>query len=414
MYYLHHYFDPDFSHLNLSPREAADGSIDYRYLGYVQNVVAGQVLAECLDLEKTPEFKHDYRFMYKEPRLPLGPNTALHESDPNKIIATTNGYVFYSNGLISVKKLLNIRGNIGFHTGNIFFVGDVAVHGDIQTGFAVQAANILVKKHIESAKVKASDDIVCLGGVKGADFADDPVQPVEHQAFPPAQAEADLPRAEKEPPLPNTLLDAGGSIRLPFCERVQLRARGNVIIDGSCLHSTIYVGGNLIIRGKLLGGTVYANGMVYVEKQIGSQHSSQTRIMMGYNPFHYLSLQKLESQMRYLFAKASYFARQAARNRVMKQEFEPRLEIVQSKLAILKRKRHAIWQQFNLDAEKAEGCRVIVPGTVMPGCEISIGTAFCKTREELINSTFTLNGNEVAISCPAISVSHEILSQRPA
>ena len=408
MYYLHHYFDPDFSHLNLSPREAADGSIDYRYLGYVQNVVAGQVLAECFDLEKNPAIKHDYRFMYSEPRLPLGPNTALHNNDPNKIVASANGYVFYHNGLISVKKLLNIRGNVGFHTGNIFFVGDVAVHGDVQTGFAVQAANILVKNHIESAKVKALGDIVCLGGVKGADFADTHTQ---QEGL--ATGKTDTPKVELEPPLPNTLLDAGGSIRLPFCERVQLRARGNVIIDGSCLHSTIYVGGNLIVRGKLLGGTVYANGIVYVEKQVGSQHTMQTRIMMGYDPFHYLSLQKLESQMRYLYAKASYFARQAARNRVMKQEFEPRLEIVQSKLGILKTRRDAIWEQFGLDAEKTENCRVIVPGTVMPGCEISIGTTFYKATTEEENATFTLCGDEVISVTPALTVSHEILSQRP-
>lgn len=116
MYYLHHYFDPDFTHTNLSPQEAIDGSVDYRYLGYVQNVVAGQVLAEVIDLEKYPNMRRDPRFIYHEKRIPCGPNTSPHIHNPNTIIATTNGYVFYYNGLICVKKLLNIRGNLGFHT----------------------------------------------------------------------------------------------------------------------------------------------------------------------------------------------------------------------------------------------------------------------------------------------------------
>ena len=145
MYYLHHYFDPDFSHVRLTPPEGADGAVDPHYLGYVQNVVAGQVLAEIVDLEQFPDTRRDPRFLYRERRLPIGPNCAPHRENPDRIVATSNGYVFYHDGLISVKKMLNVRGNVGFHTGNIMFVGDLAVHGDVLTNFAVHARNVLVK-----------------------------------------------------------------------------------------------------------------------------------------------------------------------------------------------------------------------------------------------------------------------------
>ena len=390
MYYLHHYFDPDFSHMKLSPLVSDDGSTDYHYLGYVQNVVAGQVLAELGDLDTIPVGKRDPRFIYKEHRLPVGPNTDLHHHSPNKIVATANGYVFYHNGLISVKKLLNIRGNVGFHTGNIFFVGDLSVHGDIQTGFAVHAANVLVKQHIESAKIKSLNDIVCLGGVKGAEFP---------------QADG----SSSSPPLPNTLLEAGGSIRLPFCERVQLRARGNVIIDGHCLHSTIYAGGNVIIRGRLQGGAVYANHLVYVENQLGSDYSTATKILMGYDPFDFLLVQKLESKIRYHQGKVDYFRSQASRNPVMAQEFGPRRDLAEHKLYLMQQKRSALWQNLRQDEVLARKCRLVVPGTIMPGCEVSIGQADYHTGRQVQNAAFYLERDSVVCSSPAMPTENSVL-----
>jgi uncharacterized protein (DUF342 family) len=381
MYYLRHYFDPDFRHTQLSPAHEPDGAVSLRYLGYVQNVVAGQVLAELVDLDVHPDAARDSRFMYQERHLPIGPNCAPHSKNPDKIVSLVNGYVFYNEGLISVKRLLNVRSNLGFHTGNIFFVGDVAVHGDVQTGFALQAANILVKGHIESSKVKGSGDIVCLQGIRGSDesgFSDNP---------------------EKNPdidmPLPTTLVEAGGNLRLPFCERVQLRARGNIIIDGSCLHSTIYVGGNLVIKGRLQGGTVVANGLVYVEERMGGEYGDPTRIMMGYDPFHFLKVQKIESQIAYFRERKSFFESMSARNQVMEQEYAYRLNLVTRKLDVALRKHRSLWARFVLDEKFSTKCRIVANDAVMPGCEIYIGRAFYRTVNMDFDLTFFLEDDEI-------------------
>ncbi|MDL2316596.1 FapA family protein [Desulfovibrio sp. OttesenSCG-928-A18] len=385
MYYLHHYFNPDFSHMHLAPPEEKDGIIDQRYLGYVQNVVAGQVLAEIIDLEKFPDFRRDPRFIYPKRHFPVGPNCAPHPENPDKIVASVNGYVFYNEGLISVKKLLNVRGNVGFHTGNIFFVGDLAVHGDVQTGFSVHASNILVKGHIESAKVKALRDVVCLAGLKGANTS--------------AVSDGPENAENSDEVIPSTLIEAGENIRIPFCEHVQIRARGNLIIDGSCLHSTLYVGGNLVVKGRLQGGAVYANGLVYVEGQLGSDYSMPTKVMMGYNPFDFLTLQKLESQIAYLKAKLDYFERMAARNAVMEQEYSPRVDLMQRKLRIAHSRRAELWRKFAVDEKNAPKCRIVVPGRVMPGSEIGIGRAFLKLMNFDENVTFSLYDEEI-VSTP--------------
>jgi uncharacterized protein (DUF342 family) len=387
MYYLHHYFDPDFSHMRLVPEQGADGSANQRYLGYVQNVVAGQVLAEIIDVDQFPDLPRDPRFTYQDRYLPVGPNCTLHPDNPDKIIAQANGYCFYHNGLINVKKLLNVRGNLGFHTGSIFFVGDMAVHGDVQTGFSVMARNLLIRGHIESAKVKAAGDIVCTAGVKGTNTSAIGEEPAKDAGY---------------EPVPDTLLDCGGSIRLPFCEHAQLRARGNVIIDGHCMHSTLYVGGNLIIKGRLQGGAVYANNLVYVEGQLGSDYTITTRICMGYDPFDFLALQKLENQIRYLKDKFLYFEKQAARNSVMEQEFQPRVDVVRRKLKIAHARRNVLWRKFAEDEQNARQCRVIAPGKIMPGTEVSIGRAFLDIASGAANQAFMLGEDEIICRSPAV------------
>lgn len=389
MYYLHHYFDPDFSHVRLTPAEGADNVIDPHYLGYVQNVVAGQVLAELINLDDFPDTTRDPRFIYQERHLPVGPNCAQHRENPDKIVATANGYVFYNKGLISVKKLLNVRSNVGFHTGNIFFVGDVAVHGDVLTNFAVYAGNVLVKGHIESAKVKAAGDIVCLSGIKGANTSaieDGPVKSADAEGY-----------------VPSTLIESGGNVRLPFCEHVQVRARGDVVIDGACLHSTLYVGGNLVVKGRLQGGAVYANNVVYVEGQLGSDYTTTTKIMMGYDPFDFLVMQKLESQIAYLKDRLAYFERMAARNEVMEQEYSPRVTLTTRKLQIAHAKRNSLWRKFSVDEQNAPKCRIVVPGRVMPGCEIGIARAFHKTHDRDSDVIFTLVDDEIVSRSGAAS-----------
>ncbi|MDR2055361.1 MAG: DUF342 domain-containing protein, partial [Desulfovibrio sp.] len=70
-YYLRHYFNPDFNHLHPKPAltDGSDGSSDLYSLGYVQNAIDGQVLAEIVPLDQAGE-DVDPRFIQNEPTLP--------------------------------------------------------------------------------------------------------------------------------------------------------------------------------------------------------------------------------------------------------------------------------------------------------------------------------------------------------
>ena len=157
-YYLRHYFNPDFDYLNLKPG-GDNGSSDVYSLGYVQNVIAGQVLAELTPLTAA-ESGYDKRFVLDKAVFPMGGNTHVDPRYPNYLLASSKGYVFYLNGKITVKTLLNVRQDVSFQTGNIFFVGDMAVHGSVRAGFSVQGNNVRIMGMVEGGVVRARRDLI--------------------------------------------------------------------------------------------------------------------------------------------------------------------------------------------------------------------------------------------------------------
>ena len=155
--YLQHYFNPDFDYLQLQPIVSVKGQADLYNLGYVQNVVKGQVIAEMIPLEAIEN--PIPRFVLEQEKFPQGPNTYIDPAYPHYLLSDVNGYVFYYNGKISVKKVLNVRSNVDFHTGNIAFVGDVMVHKDVKAGFQLQANTIIINGMVEGGEVRSRKDM---------------------------------------------------------------------------------------------------------------------------------------------------------------------------------------------------------------------------------------------------------------
>lgn len=343
-YYLRHYFNPDFNHKKLRPETLKDGDVSQHYLGYVQNVVAGQVLAEVINLDENPDYTgYDPRFIFPDKIYPVGPNCMPHPKDPSRIVAATNGYVFYHEGLITVKHLLNVRQDVNFHTGNIVFTGDVVTHQAIRTGFSVHGKNVMAKETIEGATVVAENDIVCEAGIKGAGIG---------------------------------VLRSGGNIKIPFCENLRIHAKGNVEIEGSCMHSEIYVDGNLMIKGRLQGGAVYANNIVYVGEQIGGGQNTTTKVMMGYPPSEFYKLQRIENEISRLHQSIEQLERMVQKKPVLLESYGLRIRLLKEKLAVLHEQRNQLWKNFRANEQDAEKCRLICPGRIRPGLEISIARAY--------------------------------------
>lgn len=365
-YYLRHYFDPFFDHTNLSPSAVSGGRVDHRCLGYVQNVISGQIIAELVPAPENTDSINP-QFLMDSPVLPAGPNTVVNPKNNFQLLASRNGYVFYHENLISVKKLLNIHGNVNFSTGNVIYVNDLCVEGFVRTGFELQARNILVKDIVEGATIRSLDAFTAEKGIKGAK---------------------------------SCVIDAGSNIRAAFCENCELQAGNDIYIEGSALHTRMSLNGSLVVKDRLQGGKIYANDMVYVGEQLGGGRNTPTSIIMGYPPVLMKKLEGIENMVETVDERITQLEKISAKSTLHRTENSSKLEFEKKRLCALRKEQKRIVTLMQKNAQ-LDLCRVVVPGIIRPGVEISIGGYYTKINDYLENVVVSLRDGELNFNSPA-------------
>lgn len=366
-YYLKHYFNPDFDYQRAKPGGGlgTDEGADVYSLGYAQNVIKGQILAELIPAQNAPE-DADKRFFRSDATFPAGANTRVDPEYPQYLLADAKGYIFYNDGQITVKSLLNVRQDVSFHTGNIFFVGDMAVHGSVRSGFSVQGDNVRIMGMVEGGIARARRDLMVEGGCRGGSSK-------------------------------HCLLDAGGKLLTPFVEKAEARAHGNMVIEKYCLYSTVYAGSNMVVRGQMYGTTVNCLGSVYVGAQLGNRAGVSTSVYLGYDPFAIRHLEKIDATIADLSQTITHLNAVAGHLDPDANETTRRLaRLTQQRDRILTR-RLALLDTLRMDAKSMQNCRLMVPGRVYPGVEISIGKSFMLVERPYENSMFRLCFQDIVV-----------------
>jgi uncharacterized protein len=366
-YFLKLHFDPDFAERRLAPKARNDGTVDQRDLGFVQNVVAGQVVAEWVEVPGDPK-AFDPRFLSAEKNFPVGPGCRIDPSDPDKLLAAVNGYVILEKSRVVVNTTLTIDRDIDFHTGNIVFVGDVAIAGGVRSGFEVSGRNVTVKSVIEAGRVKAMGALVCEAGIKGGGRGS---------------------------------LHAGRSLRARFCERAELHAGKNILIDGGCMHSDVFVGEKLAVKGRLIGGEVFCGGSVYVGEQLGGGLRTSTLIQLGYPPDLMYADRVLTRRIKDVHSHLEGLRLAGSRSGEAANEAREMLAVVEKKLRIYGKQRRKLWER-KVETSVFPSCRVIVPGKLGDNVEIGIGEAFMAPPEDVSNVVFRYEDGEIIMESPAV------------
>ncbi|BBD08906.1 DUF342 domain-containing protein [Desulfovibrio ferrophilus] len=366
-YYLKHYFDPDFDFQNLKPQELADGRVDHYNLGYVQNVNQGQVVAQWVD---SPEQAggNGNQLAFEDKVFPAGKNTQVDPEDGDKLLATVPGYVFYDDGKITVKKTLNIRRDVDFHTGNIQFLGNVIIHGGVRSGFQVQGLNIMIKDTVDAALIRADESIVAEAGIKGGSKG---------------------------------VVKATGNLRASYAENAMLLAGGRTLIDAACMHCEVFSGEQLAVKGRLAGGMAVSSRLIFVGEQLGGALGAETTLILGYDAILLNKSQLVEARIK--VSKDRLKEKQAllAKHEDLAEELAPQIARERERLDKLLARHRAIWSRISR-LEDMESCRVVVPGKVLPGVEICIGEACLSVNEYLEDVCFTYKDYEIVITSPAM------------
>lgn len=152
----------------LKPITREDGTIDYHEAAIARFVGEHAALA----IRRPPE-EGTVGFDVHGQTLPpptsrdrildtmLGPGT---EIDGDTIVSSFAGRPFFREGRIQVLAVYEVNGDLDFSVGNIDFVGDVIIRGDIKPGYSIHTSgSVTVRGTTEHATIIAGQHIVLTG-----------------------------------------------------------------------------------------------------------------------------------------------------------------------------------------------------------------------------------------------------------
>ncbi|BDR81449.1 hypothetical protein N072000002_16300 [Clostridium tetani] len=153
--------------------EDAMGNVDFKSIGTVEAVKKGDILAirhsskpgrDGVDV-KGKLLKHK---LGKKIRIRSGNGCQL---SGEKIIASIEGKPYVKNNAFYVYRMYEVRSDVDLTTGNIEFIGDVLVYGNVKEGMEVNAGNsITINKNVERSKIEGKGNITIKGSILSSDI----------------------------------------------------------------------------------------------------------------------------------------------------------------------------------------------------------------------------------------------------
>jgi uncharacterized protein (DUF342 family) len=169
--YIDYKFETDKTKILM--QEDRQGQINFKELNLIQNVVAGQVVAEKVPLEKGVPGRTIYGKMLPakdgaDTILPLGSNV---HAEGDTIVANINGKVELIAGKVSVEALLELD-EVSIKSGNVNFNGTLVVRGNVEDGFSIKVTGDLkINGAVGACSLEAGGNVIVGSGIIGRDAA---------------------------------------------------------------------------------------------------------------------------------------------------------------------------------------------------------------------------------------------------
>ncbi len=236
------------------PQILDDGRVDFKNMGFVEAVKAGDALAIKIPASKgkngtTVTGKVIRAKDGKEAVFKIGKNISL-SSDGLKAIADVDGTVNVDNDKISVIQMLEIKGDVGVETGNILFQGQVIVNGNVTNGYSIECeGDLVINGVVEGASLRSNANIVISRGIQGHDEAN---------------------------------IHCEGQLTSNFINSATVVCRGD-IETGAIMNSIVKSDGKITVKGKkglIVGGEITSKSDIEANV-VGSEMGIITSIKMG-------------------------------------------------------------------------------------------------------------------------------------
>jgi hypothetical protein len=236
------------------PQILDDGRVDFKNMGFVEMVHAGDILATKKPATKgkngtTVTGKTIYSKNGKEAVFKIGKN--MHISpDGFQAISDADGTVIFDGEKISVIQLLEIKKDIGVETGNIVFQGQVVVNGNVTNGYSIECeGDLVINGVVEGAKLKSNGNIVISRGIQGKDEAS---------------------------------IFCGENLTANFINSANVYAKGDIETN-AIMNSTVKCDGRIVVKGRkglIVGGDISSKGDIEA-KTVGSELGVVTSLKLG-------------------------------------------------------------------------------------------------------------------------------------
>lgn len=236
------------------PAVREDGTVDFKNIGFLTMVKQGTVIArKTPPTMGTPGTTVTGKTIAAKPGrdkpMRYGKHVALSE-DGLELISEIDGKLTISDGKASVSSVIEIKGDVGIETGNIEFVGNIVVNGDVNTGYEVRTdGDIVINGSVGGGTLIATGNITVSRGIQGQD---------------------------------DSRIECGGNLVTNFINDARVKVGGDLEAN-IIMNSEIRVDGKIELKGKkgqLLGGDIVCKGDLEA-KVIGSELEIVTVIKLG-------------------------------------------------------------------------------------------------------------------------------------
>ncbi|WP_238883188.1 DUF342 domain-containing protein [Clostridium sp. YIM B02551] len=160
-----------FSESNQSRGEDDLSRVDYKNFYSIANIKTEEILAEIFNGEDGTNGTNIFgkelkRKIAGKLNIKTGEGCKLED---NKIIATTEGRPCLKSGVFQVNKVLMQDIDVDMKSGNISFIGDIHIKGEVKDGMRVDAGNtLIVEKNVSTSTLVARGDILIKGNCIGS------------------------------------------------------------------------------------------------------------------------------------------------------------------------------------------------------------------------------------------------------
>ncbi|WLR53410.1 FapA family protein [Mesobacillus subterraneus] len=201
-------------------------------------------------------------------RIKPGNNVVL---ESQQFFAACDGQISITQKSISVNPVFEVKGDLDLRTGNIDFVGNIVIKGNVPSGYELKAGgDIVIDGLVEAANLHAEGNIIIKGGVAGANKGK---------------------------------VTTGGSLLANYLNQANVKTGQDIIVRSSILHSKLTAAGNVESRtGTIIGGTTSAGRNIFV-KELGNELFTKTELAIGWDPL--LEKTELETLQSIETAKAN-------------------------------------------------------------------------------------------------------------